>query len=397
MYIRLVLKLLRDLREERIKLLEAIEEKRGSKVLVYFCADRPIAGSQVSSDAVRPLYEHLLAIAPSPKIKIIDLYLYSIGGRVEVPWRIVPMLREFCKKLGIIIPFKAYSAATLIAMGSDEIFMGKKGELSPVDPSLMMLPGGQPSPKQQPTSLGVEDVFSYLTFIKEAGLTDQTSLAQLVCILAEKLTPQVLGSIQRARDHIRLIGRKLLSLCQPPLEERRIETTVQALTEKMYAHGHGIGRVEAEEIGLQVKKVDVDMENLIWNLYLSYEKEFKLQESMEPEGYFPSDSEDEYSQNEWEVACIESTEKLHVFEGRLKMKRIRRPIPTVNLSINLPLQLPPTITPETLSQDLQVVLQQFTQNAANQIRTEVMRQLAAQAPVVGVQARLIGGKWIDRT
>jgi len=396
-YIRLVLKLLRDLREERIKLLEAIEEKRGSKVLVYFCADRPIAGSQVSSDAVRPLYEHLLAIAPSSKIEVIDLYLYSIGGRVEVPWRIVPMLREFCRKLGIIIPFKAYSAATLIAMGSDEIFMGKKGELSPVDPSLMMLPGGQPAPEEQPTSLGVEDVFSYLTFIKEAGLTDQTSLAQSVCILAEKLTPQVLGSIQRARDHIRLIGRKLLSLCQPPLEERRIETIVQALTEKMYAHGHGIGRVEAEEIGLQVKKVDVDMENLIWNLYLSYEKEFKLQESMEPEGYFPSDSEDEYSQNEWEVALIESTEKLHVFEGRLKMKRIRRPVPTVNLSINLPLQLPPTITPETLSQDLQMVLQQFMQNAANQVRTEVMRQLAAQAPVVGVQARLIGGKWIDRT
>ena len=165
----------------------------------------------------------------------------------------------------------------------------------------------------------------------------------------------------------------------------------------MYAHGHGIGRTEAEEIGLQVKKPDANLENLIWDLYLIYENEFKLQESREPEGYFPSDSEDEYLEDGWEVACIESTEKLHVFEGDLRMKRMRRSIPTANISINLPLQLPPTITPKTLPQNIQRILQQFMQNAANQIRSEVMRQLAAQAPVIGVQARLIGGKWIERT
>ena len=397
-----MLKLLRDTREERVKLLRAIEEKRNSKVLVYFCADRPMAGSQIASDAVRPLYEHLLSIASTPKIKKIDLYLYSIGGRVEAPWRIVTMLREFCKKLGMLIPYKAYSAATLIAMGSDEIVMGRKGELGPIDPSLVTLPGGQPPERQQAVRLGIEDAFSYLTFIKEAGLTDQSSLAQSVCILAEKLSPQALGRIQRARTHIRLVARKLLALCQPPLEERRIETIVQALTEKMYAHGHGIGRVEAEELGLQVKRPsDADLENLFWNLYNSYENEFRLNESMEPEGYFPSDSEDAYGEDGWQVACVESTEKLHVFEGRLRMKRIRRPIPTANISINLPVQLPATITPQTLPQDLrtilQQVLQQFMQNAINQIRTEVMRQLAAQAPVIGGEAKLIGGKWIDRT
>ena len=157
----LVLKLLSDSREERVKLLKDIEEKRESKVVVYFCGDRPIQGSQVAGDAVRPLYEHLLAIAPSPKIDTLDLYLYSIGGMVQAPWRIVPMLRDFCNKLGLIIPYKAYSAATLIAMGSDVIVMGRKGELSPIDPSLMMLPaGGEPPPQQRPVRLGIEDVFS---------------------------------------------------------------------------------------------------------------------------------------------------------------------------------------------------------------------------------------------
>jgi len=53
------------------------------------------------------------------------------------------------------------------------------------------------------------------------------------------------------------------------MEERRITSIIQALTEKMYAHGHGIGRREAKEIMLQmVEKVDTSLEDPIWKLYL---------------------------------------------------------------------------------------------------------------------------------
>ena len=227
-------------RKQRVNLIKQIEKKRESKLLVYFCADRPPrgAGSQISSDAVRPLYDHLLAIAPK-KIEKLDLFLYSIGGMVEAPWRIVSMLREFCERLTVIIPYKAYSAATLIALGTDEVIMGKKGELSPIDPTMrtiMPIPGvAQP----MPIEFGVEDISSYLTFIKEvSGLTDQMALSQLINLLADKIAPPILGSIQRMHSHIRLIGRKLLSLHKPPMEEGRITSIVQALTEKMYAHGH---------------------------------------------------------------------------------------------------------------------------------------------------------------
>jgi len=384
-------------REERVNLIKQIEEKRKSKLLIYFCADRHPAGSQIASDAVRPLYEHLLAIAPQ-KITNLDLFIYSIGGMIEAPWRIVTMLREFCEKLAVIIPYKAYSAATLIALGADEIVMGKKGELSPIDPILevVMRPPGLEQP--MPAKFGVEDIMSYITFIRDtSGLTDQSAIVRLISLLADKISPPIIGSIQRMHSHIRLIARKLLSLAQPPIEESRITSIVQALTEKIYAHGHGIGRKEAEEIGLQVKHPDSDLEELIWKLYLCYERMFDLNATHDPEGYFTNDLEDEHIEDNWDVACIESTEKFHVFRGRLRLKRIRQRVPSLNISVNFPIQFPPGIQPQNLPAALQQALQQIIQRGGTQIRNQILRQIAAQMPVIGVNSKLIGGRWIELT
>lgn len=187
-------------RKDRLKLIEKIEELRNSKLLVYFCGDRPLVPANIANDAIRPLYDHLLALTSGKeKIKTIDLFLYGIGGRLEVPWRIVTMIREFCENFNVIVPYKAYSAATLIALGADKIIMGKKGELSPIDPTLHVIvpEGAQPPPL--PREIGVEDISSYITFMKErVGLTDQDALVQTITILAEKLTPVILGQVQRA-------------------------------------------------------------------------------------------------------------------------------------------------------------------------------------------------------
>jgi len=385
-------------RQGSIDLIKQIEQRRKSRVLVYFCADRPPSGSQIAPDAVRPLYDQLLTIAPT-KLKNLDLFLYSVGGMVEAPWRIVTMLREFCEKFTIIIPYKSYSAATLIALGSDEIIMSTKGELGPIDPTLhavMPMPGvAQPMPIQ----FGVEDISSYITFVKEvSGLTDQAALAQTVTLLADKISPPILGSIQRMHSHIRLIARKLLSLCRPPIEETRITSIVQALTEKMYAHGHGIGRKEAKEIGLQIgKEPETGLEQLIWRLYLCYENQFSLNDTQDPEGYFTSDSEDEHIWENWDVACVESTEKTYVFRGRLRSKRIREKPPSLTLNINLPLQFPPGVQPENLPATLQQLLQQMVQRAGTRIRDQVLNQIAVQMPVIAVNHKLVGGKWIDLT
>jgi len=77
-------------RKERLELVKRIQESRGSKVLVYFTGDRRPLPSQIAEDAVLPLYKHLLALKfVEPKTERIDLFLYTRGGDVSVPWRIV--------------------------------------------------------------------------------------------------------------------------------------------------------------------------------------------------------------------------------------------------------------------------------------------------------------------
>jgi hypothetical protein len=122
-----------SVRSKRAALIHDIERERGSRVIAYICSDRPGASGQIGEDAVGTMYDHL---RPIGKVEAIDLYLYSRGGAVEVPWRIVSMLREHCSKLGVLIPYRAQSAATLIALGCDEIVMGSKAELGPIDPAL---------------------------------------------------------------------------------------------------------------------------------------------------------------------------------------------------------------------------------------------------------------------
>lgn len=384
-------------RDARLKIIKQIEKERGSKVLVYFCGDRPIMQANIAGDAIRPLYDHLLAFAPSgKKIKSIDFYLYGVGGRLEVPWRIVSMLREFCERLNVIIPYKAYSGATLIAIGADKIVMGRKGELSPIDPTLhVVVPeGAQPPPL--PPQIGVEDISAYITFIKErAGLTDQTALAQSISVLADKLTPPVLGQIQRAYSHIRLVARKLLSLCQPPLEEPRIAAIVEALTEKMYLHGHGVGRKEAKEIGLQVEEPNEKLESLFWELYISYEKLLKFDTTGDLLAYFPSEEEDEYRESDAIIACIESTEKFHVFKGELFLKRTRKIPPKPTINVNLGLRLPPNIQPADVPQRIQQAIQKMMQQAAASIKDQVIKEITRQSPVGKIRRRFIGGRWIE--
>jgi len=178
---------------ERSELIGRIEEHRQSRVLAYVCSDRQGATAQIGEDAVRPMYDHVRRMG---MVETIDLYLYSLGGAVAVPWRIVAMLREYCKRLSVLIPYRAYSAATLIALGCDSIVMGSKGELGPIDPAINRVSQETGTPLQE--EIRVEEVMSYLDFLRDkAGLGDQSAIAENVRILGEKLSPWFLGIAQK--------------------------------------------------------------------------------------------------------------------------------------------------------------------------------------------------------
>lgn len=186
-------------REKRLELIQKIEKNRESHVIAYLTSDRRGVTAQIGSDVVRPMYNHIRTLGFEP-VERIDLYLFSQGGAVDVPWRIVMMLREYCRELNMIIPYKAHSAATLVALGGDKIVMGKKGELGPIDPILTRTEQGEGSVVHEQVS--VEDVMSFVAFLKErANLGDQSAIADSVGILIDRLTPWVVGSLYRTQCH----------------------------------------------------------------------------------------------------------------------------------------------------------------------------------------------------
>ena len=82
-----------------------------------------------------------LSKANAKREKDVLLIILSPGGRIEPAYQISKLCKSSAKDRFIaVVPRHAKSAATLIAIGADEIHMGPLGQLGPIDPQLGDLP-----------------------------------------------------------------------------------------------------------------------------------------------------------------------------------------------------------------------------------------------------------------
>jgi hypothetical protein len=212
----------------------------------------------------------------------IDLFLCSNGGDGIVPWRLVTLIREFANHFSVLVPFRAFSAATLTCLGADEVVMHPMGMLGPTDPTVTN-PFNPPNPQApgQVIGIGVEDVTAYISLIKEdAGIQHEDELIQAIKILADKVHPLALGNVKRSLSQSRMMAKKLLALHMGKTEDHKIGEIVDSLTSKLFYHGHPINRLEArEQVGLPtIVEPGPEVEKLMWDLYLQYEAEIKAEE-----------------------------------------------------------------------------------------------------------------------
>jgi hypothetical protein len=271
--------------------------------------------------------------------------------------------------------------------------MGRKAEMGPIDPTLVR--GGVGDSAVPPPEISVEDVSSYISFIKErANINDQAALAQLVGMLSGNLTPLVLGSVNRQHSHIRLVARKLLASHRDKVDEEKLSAIVEALTEKMYSHGHAIGRKEAKEIGLPVEEASEDLETLIWQLFEEYEKELDLRDNLDPETLL--ENEEEHKLKNLTLAVLESTERLHRFETQAFFRKKRNVPSNPQINVNLNVGLPANVDPQQVPQQLQQALNQIMQQIMQILPALVQQEIVRQSPVVGFEGRTFGGRWVEK-
>jgi hypothetical protein len=272
-------------RKERLALIERLQTLRTDRLCVaYVTSTRSNHELAMADDVVRLLYDHLEAGRERAKNGV-DIFIHSNGGQGTVPWRMVSLIREYTDKFAVLVPDRAFSAATLLAMGADEIIMHRMGVLGPIDPSVAN-PFNPPHPQApgQLLPISVEDVTAYFRLVQdEVGIHHEDELIQALIALTEKIHPLALGNVQRSHQQARMMARKLLKRHMTEGQEHEIDQLIDNLKSNLFYHGHPINRREAkDDLKLKVKNAPEDLADVMWKLYLEYEGDLKLREPFQP-------------------------------------------------------------------------------------------------------------------
>lgn len=333
-------------RADRVRLIEEIEKSRKSHLISYVTSTRQNLEVQMAMDTVRYVYDHLEAIKQTKKGEKfpVDLFIHSNGGDGTVPWRLVTLIREYASKFSVLVPFRAFSAATLTALGADEIVMHPMGMLGPTDATVTNQFNPLDARSQQTLGISVEDVTAYLSLVREdAGIRHEDQLVTAFNLLADKVHPLALGNVKRHMSQSRMMARKLLSLHMDPDDHaHRVANIVENLTSKSFFHGHPINRTEArEQVGLPtVKDAADDVEKTMWLLYLEYENEMLMNQPFDIASEFmqahpaqnPGDTA-KTTKSIAKMAFIESSTKTNYF--RMEYELVGQKLPTHATSVSL--------------------------------------------------------------
>lgn len=266
---------------KRSAAIKDLEELRSSHVISYITSTRLGFEAEMTLPVIPIIHKHLQAL-PKDDRKRIDLFIHSNGGDGVVPWRMVTLMREFCEEFCVLVPNRAFSAATLTALGADEVVMHPMGMLGPTDPTVAneFNPTNPRNPSQK-LGISVEDVSSYIALIKEdVGIGHEEELVQAFLALTAQVHPLALGNVKRSTSQSRMMGEQLLRTRKlAPLTDHEVDQIITRLfTSDLFYHGHPINRSEArDELGLSfVVDARPEVEEAMWKLFCLYDTEMQF-------------------------------------------------------------------------------------------------------------------------
>jgi len=392
-------------RKNRKKIIQEIEKKRDSKVIAYVTSDRLGLSVQIAGDVVSLIHEHILGLKEEERLKL-DLFLYSRGGQSDVPWTIVSMFREFSQKgsFSVLMPYRAHSGATVIALGADEIVMTKKAELGPID---ITIGSGPYNPTEKDSNqrlpISVEDVTGYFSLLEKVGCERPDEKMKGFELLTNHVHPLALGTVSRLLEETKLVALRLLSTRADPFSEEENHEIMRRISSEVYSHNHAISRTEAVKyIGLkQVKSAEeIDIADELWALYEEYKLLFHLDDPFKPEEYLISNSLEENTWTDLNLACVESLKRFDICKKSLRVRRLRQVPPQINLNltnlnlpkINIP-NLPPNVSQEQINALVQQVVSSVIQQSLNDAVQVAVQQLIRSLPQAGFEHFSFNSGW----
>ncbi len=235
------------------KIMAQLEKKLKGPVIAYWSSGN---GSVCHND-VAAFFEVLKVLG---KQKHLYLFIKSSGGNGQAALRIVNLLRQYAGKITALIPLEAASAATMMAIGADDIQMGPLAYLTAVDTSLThaLSPIDR---NNHAVAVSQDELNRVLRLWKEsAQVGDMNPYKSLY----DHVHPLVLGAIDRASSLSIKICEEILGYhLKDPKQREKIS---KHLNSAYPSHGYPIMLREAQRIGLHVSELDPDLNDLLIDL-----------------------------------------------------------------------------------------------------------------------------------
>ena len=229
------------------------------------------------------VYENIFCeIKKLPKSQKIALVIESPGGDAASAYQLCRLLQKHCGGYIAVIPRYAKSAATLLALGADEILMGQYAQMGPLDAQIH-----DPDREQRISALAEVQALEQLNsaaiqavdaqmlyFTKRSMMKVGTMLPLTMKFVADLLTPlfdkiDAVSYTERSRQ-LRVAHTYALRLLKPKHSERQATKIADTLVETYPEHGFVIDLEEAQTIGLDVKQLPEEIDNkLDWDGLLS--------------------------------------------------------------------------------------------------------------------------------
>ena len=194
----------------------------------------------------------------------IDVLLNSPGGDIDTAEKLVSLVRRRAgtSQVRVIVPDYAKSAATLIALGANQIVMSDSSELGAIDPQVTLV-NGQGSLTYSASSY----IDAYTEHAQALQDDPQDPVARL---MLDKLDPVTLRKMQRTVKRSTAIAVDLLQQAMIKDETAAQHAATQlSNTERWHSHGQVIGHEVCRGLGLDIVYLppQSDLWEDLWRLY----------------------------------------------------------------------------------------------------------------------------------
>lgn len=192
------------------------------------------------------------------------LFIKSDGGTGSASLRIVNLLRQHSGHLVAAVPLECASAATMMALGADEIHMGPLAYLTAVDTSIRhdLSPIDRDNDR---VSVSQDELARAVKLWRDSG--DGTGKNPYEALFAH-VHPLVIGAVDRASSLSIQLCTEILGYHMK--DRKKAESISRHLNSAYPSHSYPITLREAQRIGLHAREIDPDLNAMLLELNALY-------------------------------------------------------------------------------------------------------------------------------